>query len=138
MPVRRAEACLEVRPDEVYLLPARKEKIISDRRLRLLDKEPGKTHSLPIDTFFRSLGQDLGEQAIGIICSGTGSDGNEIARVVRKNRALDRVRLVALTGSGRPEDRSAVMQAGFNDHLVKPVHPRDSGDCPSPKAAAAC
>jgi PAS domain S-box-containing protein len=31
------------------------------------------------------------------------------------------IRLVALTGYGRPEDRQRTRQAGFDDHLVKPV-----------------
>src|SRR5262245_55718702 len=50
-----------------------------------------------------------------------GLDGYEIARIARNNSALDRVRLVALTGHGRPEDRENIMAAGFDNHLVKPV-----------------
>ena len=34
----------------------------------------------------------------------------------------DSVFLVALTGYGQPEDHKAVMEAGFNDHLVKPLN----------------
>jgi len=51
-----------------------------------------------------------------------GIDGYEVARIARKNPALSRVRLVALTGYGRPEDRKALLDAGFDEHLVKPVH----------------
>jgi CheY-like chemotaxis protein len=54
-----------------------------------------------------------------------GLDGYEVARIARKNPALNRVRLVALTGYGRPEDHEAVMAAGFDDHLVKPVSPAE-------------
>jgi CheY-like chemotaxis protein/two-component sensor histidine kinase len=54
-----------------------------------------------------------------------GIDGYEVARIARKNPSLNRVRLVALTGYGRPEDREAVLAAGFDEHLVKPVNPAD-------------
>jgi CheY-like chemotaxis protein len=48
-------------------------------------------------------------------------DGYELIRAIRARR-LDRgLRLVALTGYGRPEDRRAVEKAGFDFHLVKPV-----------------
>ena len=50
-----------------------------------------------------------------------GFDGCEIARRARKNPALDHVRLVAVTGYGQPEDRQALLAAGFDEHLVKPV-----------------
>ena len=53
-----------------------------------------------------------------------GLDGYEIARRVRQNPALDRVRLVALTGYGSPSDRQALLAAGFDDHIVKPVSPQ--------------
>jgi two-component system CheB/CheR fusion protein len=49
-----------------------------------------------------------------------GMDGYEIARRVRAAGHND-IRLVALTGYGRDEDRQAVHAAGFNHHLVKPV-----------------
>jgi two-component system CheB/CheR fusion protein len=54
-----------------------------------------------------------------------GISGYEVARIARKNPALNRVRLIALTGYGRPEDREAVLAAGFDEHLVKPVNLAD-------------
>jgi two-component system CheB/CheR fusion protein len=33
--------------------------------------------------------------------------------------------LVALTGYGQPSDRNAALEAGFDEHLVKPLHPDD-------------
>ncbi|HEU0201360.1 MAG TPA: MASE1 domain-containing protein [Burkholderiaceae bacterium] len=46
-------------------------------------------------------------------------DGYEVARRLRK-RDL-RMRLIALTGYGRAEDRQRAQEAGFDAHLVKPV-----------------
>jgi two-component system CheB/CheR fusion protein len=54
-----------------------------------------------------------------------GLDGYEVARRLRADSKYDSVRLVALTGYGRPSDRIAVVEAGFDDHLVKPLKPED-------------
>ena len=48
-------------------------------------------------------------------------DGYEVARRVRAVKRLDPVRLVALTGYGQVEDLRRAREAGFDDHLVKPV-----------------
>jgi CheY-like chemotaxis protein len=54
-----------------------------------------------------------------------GMDGYELARKVRSELGDSQIRLIALTGYGRAEDHEAVMQAGFDHHLVKPADPRD-------------
>ncbi len=48
-------------------------------------------------------------------------DGCEVARRMRGMPELAGVRLVALTGYGRDEDRQRTRDAGFDHHLVKPV-----------------
>lgn len=50
-----------------------------------------------------------------------GISGHEVAKEVRKTVSSEEVCLVALTGFGRPSDRKAVLKAGFDEHLVKPV-----------------
>ena len=52
-----------------------------------------------------------------------GIDGYEVARRARRDPALARVVLVALTGYGREEDKRDALRAGFDRHLVKPVEP---------------
>ncbi len=47
-------------------------------------------------------------------------DGYQLARKIRAELGQE-VRLIALTGYGRDEDREAVIEAGFNDHVVKPI-----------------
>jgi signal transduction histidine kinase/CheY-like chemotaxis protein len=48
-------------------------------------------------------------------------DGYEIARRVRRERPGGRPYLVAVTGYGAPEDRERALEAGFDEHIVKPV-----------------
>ena len=56
-----------------------------------------------------------------------GMDGYAVAREVRKQLKVVEVYLVALTGYGREKDRQKAFSAGFDEHLVKPVHPDDLG-----------
>ncbi|CAN7438593.1 response regulator [Massilia sp. LjRoot122] len=50
-----------------------------------------------------------------------GIDGYEVARRLRRDPATRHIRLIALTGYGLAEDKRRVMEAGFDQHLVKPV-----------------
>ncbi len=52
-----------------------------------------------------------------------GLDGYEVARSLRAGPHGSERLLVALTGYGQPEDRQRALDAGFDDHLVKPVDP---------------
>ena len=51
-----------------------------------------------------------------------GMDGYELARELRR-RDLPHLRLIALTGYGLASDRQRSLDAGFDEHLVKPVDP---------------
>ena len=48
-------------------------------------------------------------------------NGLEVARRIRADPRSSNVLLLALSGSGELEDRSAALAAGFDHHLVKPV-----------------
>jgi signal transduction histidine kinase len=50
-----------------------------------------------------------------------GIDGYEVARRLRQDPATRGIRLIALTGYGLAEDQRRVLEAGFDQHLVKPV-----------------
>jgi len=51
-----------------------------------------------------------------------GLTGHEVARQLRLHPKMKGVMLVALTGYGRDHDRQTSLEAGFDHHLVKPVH----------------
>src|SRR3954468_20678007 len=72
LPIQQAEDNIEVHANRVYLLPPKKDINIRDRRLFLTDKDRTHGLTLPIDHFLRSLAQDVGPDAVGIILSGTG------------------------------------------------------------------
>ena len=47
--------------------------------------------------------------------------GYELALEIRRRPEWHDIRLVAVTGYGQESDKKAAKEAGFNDHLVKPV-----------------
>jgi CheY-like chemotaxis protein len=48
-------------------------------------------------------------------------DGYEVARRLRETQGNDGPTLVAVTGFCQEEDRRRSEEAGFNDHVVKPI-----------------
>ena len=74
--IKSVENDMPVEPNTIYLIPPNMEMMISDRRLLLTERERSESLSLPIDHFFRSLANDCGHMSIGVILSGTGSDGS--------------------------------------------------------------
>ncbi|GAB3452581.1 PAS domain S-box protein [Massilia terrae] len=50
-----------------------------------------------------------------------GMSGHEVARAIRRTDGLERVVLIALTGWGAASDLSQSQEAGFDQHLTKPV-----------------
>lgn len=86
--IHRVEDGMKVEPNSIYLIPPKKEMIISGGKLLLTDKDPTQGLSLPIDTFFRSLAQDVGDLAIAVVLSGTGSDGSRGIREIHESGGL--------------------------------------------------
>ena len=74
--IKSIENDMPVEPNTIYLIPPNTEMMISDRRLLLTERERSESLNLPIDHFFRSLANDCGHMSIGVILSGTGSDGS--------------------------------------------------------------
>ncbi|MEJ2658868.1 MAG: chemotaxis protein CheB, partial [Desulfobacterales bacterium] len=66
---------MRVEPDHVYLNPPNKDVMIINGTLHLMDPVRTGGINLPIDCFFRSVAQEMGEKAICVILSGTATDG---------------------------------------------------------------
>lgn len=82
--ILKAKDGMLVEPDTIYLIPPRKNLSIFHGKLILEDQGKRMGLILPIDIFFRSLAIDIGKNAIGIILSGTGSDGTLGTRAIKE------------------------------------------------------
>ncbi|MBP6764516.1 MAG: PAS domain-containing protein, partial [Rubrivivax sp.] len=74
MPVVMVEQDMPIARDRVYLIPPGSIMHLDAGHLRLTPKNP-RTLSLPIDVFFHSMAAQDGARSVGVILSGTGSDG---------------------------------------------------------------
>ncbi|OIQ98975.1 chemotaxis protein methyltransferase cher2 [mine drainage metagenome] len=75
MPVVEARDHVKVERNCVYVLPPNREMAIFHGNLQLSTPEMPRGQRMVIDSFLRSLAEDQGEKAVGIILSGTGTDG---------------------------------------------------------------
>lgn len=83
MKIKQAEDGMAVEPRCIYLIPRKKNMYIYQSKLFLTEQEHGL--NLPIDIFLESLAEDQKENAIGVILSGTGSDGTRGIRSIKEN-----------------------------------------------------
>lgn len=83
MPIEIAQDGVEAQPNTIYLIPPRKNLLIFHGKF-YLEEQKSRGLNLPIDIFFRSLAADKNKYAIGIILSGTGSDGTMGIRAIKE------------------------------------------------------
>ncbi|GAB4444126.1 MAG: hypothetical protein Kow0031_26520 [Anaerolineae bacterium] len=79
---------MTVKPNNIYLIPRRKNMTIFKGQLYLVDYDRSHGLNLPIDIFFESLAEDQGEKAVGIVLSGTGSDGTRGIRAIKEKGGM--------------------------------------------------
>ena len=75
MPVSEVQDQMPVEANHVYVIPPGANMVISKRVLQLSSRREARGHHRSIDYFFRSLAETQGHKAIGVILSGTASDG---------------------------------------------------------------
>lgn len=87
MAIYRVTEGMELEPNSVYLIPPGKNLVVENQKLHLLEQEERNRHGLnfPIDIFLESLAKTHVDRAIGIILSGTGSDGTNGLRAINES-----------------------------------------------------
>jgi two-component system CheB/CheR fusion protein len=75
LPVSQVTDGMQIERDHVYVIPPNYEMTIDEESLHLSHREHRRAANTTIDTFLRSLAVAYGSDAIGVILSGTASDG---------------------------------------------------------------
>lgn len=118
MTAQRAEEGMPVLANHVYLIPPNHDLRIFHGRLLLTEQKRQGGINLPIDIFMTSLAEDQGEKAIGIILSGTGSDGTRGIRAIKERVGMVMVQNPESAAfDGMP--RSAIA-TGLSDYILPP------------------
>ncbi|MFC4097375.1 chemotaxis protein CheB [Euzebyella saccharophila] len=84
MEVFTADQDQVIKPNCIYLNQRNKNLGIKDGKFELLKKAPKDHLNLPIDILFKMLGQEYQDKSIGVILSGTGSDGSRGLRDIKE------------------------------------------------------
>lgn len=87
MPVQQVVNGVRPAPNHVYIIPPDAVLTIKQGRLKI-DRPKEAGLRLPIDAFFGSLAEDQGENAVGVVLSGAGSDGTAGLRAIKANGGL--------------------------------------------------
>ncbi|MES2730794.1 MAG: CheR family methyltransferase, partial [Bacteroidota bacterium] len=88
LPITSVEKDTVVEPDHIYLMPESKLLKIADKTLIVEAREDRQQPNFAIDVFLHSLAGSLKEKAIGIILSGTGTDGSRGIRSIKENGGI--------------------------------------------------
>ncbi len=88
MKVFEAGDGMKVMPNCIYVIPSNKDMAILHGILQLLEPAAARGLRLPIDFFFKHLGQDQKEMAVGIIISGMGTDGTAGLKIVKEHLGM--------------------------------------------------
>jgi two-component system, chemotaxis family, CheB/CheR fusion protein len=119
MAVQAASDGTAIEPNHVYFGPTDHTLTVKDSRIRLLPRESGPQER-PIDVFLSSLGRDLGDAAVGILLSGSGSDGVLGIKGIKEHGGLTIAQGRDGSGPQHAEMPDAAIAAGVID-LVLPV-----------------
>jgi two-component system, chemotaxis family, CheB/CheR fusion protein len=88
MPVSQVSQTAALEPNHVYVIPPNANLNSIDTHLRLSELEVRRVERAPIDHFLRTLAETHGETAVGVVLSGTGSDGALGLRQIKGNGGL--------------------------------------------------
>ncbi|MAD97968.1 MAG: histidine kinase [Flavobacteriaceae bacterium] len=84
MKIFTAEHGQKIKPNCVYLNNRNNNIGIENDQFVLIDKDPKEQLNLPIDIFFHMVGKAFKEKSIGVILSGTGSDGSRGIKTIKE------------------------------------------------------
>jgi two-component system CheB/CheR fusion protein len=88
IPVVEAKHGMRLEANRVHVIPPDATLTIADGKLQVVKPAPPRSSRRPIDSFFTSLAQDQGENAVAIVLSGVGSDGSGGLAAVKESGGL--------------------------------------------------
>ena len=118
VPIEEARQGTLVAPDRIYVIPPNRNLSLADGRLNLSSRGASPAKHMPIDFLFRSVSRECPGNCIGIVLSGTGSDGS---LGVEEIKSADGITLAQDEDSAKHDGmpRSAVA-TGHIDYVLAP------------------
>lgn len=88
MPVAQLARRTPLEPDHVYVIPPNHGLVLAAGALELTELVHADGRPTVIDRFFRSLAAEAGERAIGVVLSGTGTEGSQGLKTIKEAAGL--------------------------------------------------
>jgi len=116
IPVLEITDDIHLAPDHIYVIPANKMLLSTDGVLKLADR--AKKINLSIDIFFTSLAEVHKEFAVGVVLSGTGSDGTLGLKAIKEHGGIS----IAQDSESAAYDSmpQSAIHAGVVDFILAP------------------
>jgi two-component system CheB/CheR fusion protein len=114
----QAKDGMKVEPNHVYVAPANRDLAILNGTIQLIEPLEAHGFRLPIDFFFKSLSEDLGEKAICIIFSGMASDGTAGLKFVKS--VLGMVMVQDPVSAKFDSMPNSAIKTGLVDYILTP------------------
>jgi two-component system CheB/CheR fusion protein len=116
VPVLEITDDIHLAPDHIYVIPPNKMLVSTDGVLKLTDRT--KRVNLSIDIFFTSLADVHKEFAVGVVLSGTGSDGTLGLKAIKEQGGISIAQDLESAGyDGMPQ---SAINAGVVDFILAP------------------
>ena len=120
MPVVEMSEKTKIEPNHVYVMPSNKLMSASDGKLQLIDRPEKKKleRVLPIDLLFSAMADVYESRAIGVVLSGTASDGTKGLKAIKDGGGITFAQNVeSAEYNGMP---GSAIQAGVVDFVLPP------------------
>ncbi|WP_207492385.1 CheR family methyltransferase [Aridibaculum aurantiacum] len=118
MKIIEAADGMKLLPNHIYLIPSKKLMSVTKDTIVLTEKVDNRAPNTAIDTFFTALAKEKGNKAIGIILSGTGTDGTRGIEAIKNNGGIVIVQdAVSARFDGMP---NSAIATGYADLILPP------------------
>ncbi|WP_051948757.1 CheR family methyltransferase [Methylosinus sp. PW1] len=104
--------------DKIYVIPPAAVLTIASGRLRLIATDPAHHERSPIDVFFSALARDRGESAIGVVLSGSGSDGVLGIKAIKEHGGVTMAQASDGSGPGFGGMPGSAIASGLVDFAI--------------------
>ncbi|MBC7617242.1 MAG: histidine kinase, partial [Pedobacter sp.] len=119
IPVLEISDDIKVMPNHIYIIPSNKMMIANDGVLQLTPRAANKNElNLPINLFFTSLAEVHQSHSIGVVLSGTASDGTNGLKAIKEHGGITFAQdAESAAYNGMPD---SAIQAGVVDFILSP------------------
>jgi two-component system, chemotaxis family, CheB/CheR fusion protein len=88
LPIKEVTDGELLQPNRIYIMPPNREITLEKSALHLWPRSETRGKHMPIDRFFVSVAEELGSLAIGVVLSGTASDGTRGLNAIKEKGGI--------------------------------------------------